>query len=69
MRPSIEAIRSCAEALRLLKAHRRELDALAEALLERETLDERQILEVTGLKQDAVKVKADTPGDGQRPRE
>lgn len=57
------------EALRLLKAHRRELDALAEALLERETLDERQILEVTGLKQDAVKVKADTPGDGQRPGE
>jgi cell division protease FtsH len=37
------------EALRLLKQHRRELDALADALLARETLDEREILEVTGL--------------------
>jgi cell division protease FtsH len=37
------------EARRLLTEHRRELDALAAALLERETLDEREILEVTGL--------------------
>ena len=37
------------EALRLLNEHRRALDALAEALLARETLDELQILEVTGL--------------------
>jgi cell division protease FtsH len=37
------------EALRLLGAHRKELDALAEALLARETLNEREILEVTGL--------------------
>jgi cell division protease FtsH len=37
------------QALRLLNQHRRELDALAEALLTRETLDEREILEVTGL--------------------
>jgi cell division protease FtsH len=37
------------EALRLLREHRRELDALAEALLARETLDEQEILEVTGL--------------------
>ncbi|HEX5829710.1 MAG TPA: ATP-dependent zinc metalloprotease FtsH [Gemmatimonadaceae bacterium] len=37
------------EARRLLSAHRAELDALADALLERETLDEREILEVTGL--------------------
>jgi cell division protease FtsH len=37
------------EALRLLTKHRRELDALAQALLERETLDEEEILEVTGL--------------------
>ncbi len=37
------------EALRLLRAHRRELDALVEALLDRETLDEQDILEVTGL--------------------
>jgi cell division protease FtsH len=37
------------EALRLLTRHRKELDALARALLERETLDEEEILEVTGL--------------------
>jgi cell division protease FtsH len=37
------------EALRLLNQHLRELDALADALLARETLDEREILEVTGL--------------------
>ena len=37
------------EALRLLKEHRKELDALVAALLERETLDEREILQVTGL--------------------
>ena len=37
------------EARRLLTAHRKELDALAKALLERETLDEQAILEVTGL--------------------
>ena len=37
------------EAKRLLSEHRRQLDALADALLARETLDEREILEVTGL--------------------
>lgn len=37
------------EATRLLTTHRRELDALAEALLSRETLDEQEILQVTGL--------------------
>jgi cell division protease FtsH len=37
------------EARRLLAEHRRELDALARALLERETLDEKEILAVTGL--------------------
>ncbi len=37
------------EAKRLLTLHRKELDALAAALLERETLDESAILEVTGL--------------------
>jgi len=37
------------EAKRLLIAHRSELDALAAALLERETLDEQAILDVTGL--------------------
>lgn len=37
------------EAMRLLRRHRRELDALVAALLERETLDEQDILQVTGL--------------------
>jgi cell division protease FtsH len=37
------------EAKRLLLVHRKELDALATALLEHETLDESAILEVTGL--------------------
>jgi cell division protease FtsH len=37
------------EAARLLGEHRVPLDRLATALLERETLDEREILEVTGL--------------------
>jgi len=37
------------EARRLLEQHRRQLDALVAALLERETLDENEILEVTGL--------------------
>ncbi len=37
------------EAKRLLTDHRKQLDALAEALLAKETRDEQQILEVTGL--------------------
>ena len=37
------------QALRLLKAHRHELDALVAALLERETLNEQEVLAVTGL--------------------
>ena len=37
------------EARQLLSEHRAALDALATALLEQETLDERQILQVTGL--------------------
>ncbi len=37
------------QARRLLTGHRRQLDALAGALVARETLDEREILEVTGL--------------------
>jgi cell division protease FtsH len=37
------------QAKRLLSAHRKQLDALAEALLERETLDEQEILKATGL--------------------
>ena len=37
------------KAKRLLSEHRKELDALAEALVARETLNEQEILEVTGL--------------------
>jgi cell division protease FtsH len=37
------------EARRLLGEHRAQLDALVAALLERETLDEQEILEVTKL--------------------
>jgi len=37
------------EAKSLLSAHRKELKALVEALLSRETLNEQEILEVTGL--------------------
>src|SRR5207244_1645039 len=37
------------EARRLLTEHRRQLDALAEALVARETLGEEEILKVTGL--------------------
>ena len=36
-------------AMRLLREHRAQLDALVRALLERETLSEREVLEVTGL--------------------
>jgi len=38
------------EALRLLRQHRDALNALAQALLERETLNENEILKVTGLR-------------------
>jgi cell division protease FtsH len=37
------------DAVRLLQEHRRQLEALAKALLDRETLDEQEILNVTGL--------------------
>ncbi|MGH8665136.1 MAG: ATP-dependent zinc metalloprotease FtsH [Burkholderiales bacterium] len=40
---------SHAEAKRLLNAHRDGLDALAQALLARESLDEREVLQATGL--------------------
>jgi len=46
----LKIISEChAEAKRLLAAHRAQLEALAQALLARETLDEREILDVTGL--------------------
>jgi cell division protease FtsH len=41
---------SYADALRLLRQQRQQLDALAKALLEHETLDEQEILHVTGLR-------------------
>src|SRR5437660_9629108 len=41
---------SYADALRLLRQQRQELDALAKALLEHDTLDEQEILHVTGLR-------------------
>jgi cell division protease FtsH len=41
--------RSHEEAKELLRAHRNQLDALAGALVERETLDQQEILNVTGL--------------------
>jgi cell division protease FtsH len=37
------------EAKRLLSEHRKQLDALVDALLVQETLNEQEILEVTGL--------------------
>jgi cell division protease FtsH len=37
------------EALKLLRQHRKALDALVQALLARETLGQQDILEVTGL--------------------
>jgi cell division protease FtsH len=40
---------AAAEAVRLLRMHRRELDALAAALLDQETLDEPGIRRATGL--------------------
>jgi cell division protease FtsH len=49
------------EARRLLAEHRGELDALAQALLERETLDEQEILAVTGL------ARAPRLEDGRQP--
>jgi len=53
------------EARRLLSAHRKALQALVVALLERETLDEQQILEVTGLTRAGQEPasRASTPGE------
>jgi cell division protease FtsH len=57
------------EATRLLIEHRQALDALAEALIARETLNEDEILEVTGLRRvrgerhPAIGMAATTPAD------
>jgi cell division protease FtsH len=45
-----------AEATRLLAAHRDQLVALATALLKAESLDEREILEITGLDRPPARV-------------
>ena len=39
-----------AEGIRMLREHRIELDRLAHALLEHETLDEQEIIKVTGIR-------------------
>ncbi len=54
---------SYADACRLLRAHRKALDALVAALLEKETLDENEILQVTGLPP-----AAELPATTERPR-
>jgi cell division protease FtsH len=54
------------EARRLLREHRRELDALAQALLARETLDQQEILQVTGLQPAPALDSAKRPVDMRR---
>jgi cell division protease FtsH len=60
------------EARRLLTRHRSELEALAQALLSRETLNEQEILEVTGLPpapklEGAMAPPAEVPADSLPP--
>lgn len=55
---------SMEEAKRLLTLHRRELDALADALVSRETLDEKEILAVTGLTPSPAPPAAKLPAEG-----
>jgi cell division protease FtsH len=58
------------QALELLRAHRHALDALVDALLKRETLDEQEILAVTGLPPATPLPGAPLPGaQGDRRRE
>ena len=52
------------EARRLLEEHRKQLDALAQALVARETLNEKEILEVTGLPPAPPLEAAMLPPDG-----
>jgi len=56
------------EATRLLRARRRELQLLAEALLARETLDEEEILTVTGLPPAPALGTSKMPSDAIGPR-
>ncbi len=53
------------QAKRLLKAHRKQLDALAEALVDRETLDEQEILKATGLPPAPALETGKLPVDGE----
>jgi cell division protease FtsH len=57
------------EAKRLLQDHRRQLDALAQALVQKETLDEQEILKATGLpRAPALETgKLPVPGDDGMP--
>jgi cell division protease FtsH len=57
---------SHAEALRLLRAHRAQLDALVAALLARETLDEQEILDATGLPPAPPLETRPLPADAER---
>ena len=57
------------EARRLLTDHRKQLDALAEALVARETLNEQEILEVTGLPRARSLATGKLAGCGYRYRE
>jgi len=68
-------IQECHEqALRLLRTHRKALDALVQALLARETLGEQEILEATGLppapalESRPLAVASAGTGSGQEPR-
>ena len=56
-----------AEAERLLAEHRAQLDALARALLRNDSLDEAEILEVTGISSSQAKEPA-LPAPGGRER-
>jgi cell division protease FtsH len=52
------------QAKRLLSEHRKQLDALAEALVARETLNEQEILQVTGLPPAPALQTGLVPADG-----
>jgi cell division protease FtsH len=56
-----------AEAKRLLTQHRSKLDVLARALLREDSLDEREILQVTGLDQPANPRQREQPVETRSP--
>jgi len=64
---------SYAEAKKLLREHRKQLDALVEALLKHETLDEQEVLDLTGLPaapqlRDGILPRSTSNGRGHRSR-